>query len=387
MPSPRPSRRWWRSVVTRTRTVKRRWQYGVDGAGHQNLTFARRLTPLPDATSTISFDNGSGVVIGDRGEILTLFHVVRGAAELTVRAAGRQSFGAEIIAADPRSDLAVIVPVPSDEAEPPKLKPIKIGDSGQLRKGAFLIALGNSFNAALDGTPSASWGILSNIARKLDFGQEDSGPPTKTPLGLAAFPTLLQLDTKLNLGMSGGAVINLKGELVGITTMASSPAGFDALAGYAVPMDRITRRAIATLKEGKEVEYGLLGIRADPKRTNFVGEVQPDSPAALGQLQIHDQIVAVNGIPVTDFESLILAVNAYPAGEAVRLRIDRDGESLERTIVLAKLRVDGVDGEVIATNRPKPWRGLRVEYGSTKDPRSALRLASRLFPASWSWRF
>ncbi len=70
------------------------------------------------------------MVIGDHGEILTLFHVVRGARELTVRAAGKQEFKAEIIAADPRSDLAVIVPALSDEADPPKLKPIEMGDSG-----------------------------------------------------------------------------------------------------------------------------------------------------------------------------------------------------------------------------------------------------------------
>ena len=188
----------------------------------------------------ISFDNGSGVVIGDRGEILTLFHVVRGAAELTVRAAGRQSFDAEIIAADPRSDLAVIVPVLSDEADLPKLKPIKIGDSGQLRKGAFLIALGNSFNAALDGTPRQAGESCRTSPASSSSEQKT---PVRRPSAAGSggdFPLCLQLDTKLNLGMSGGAVINLKGELVGITTMASSPAGFDALAGYAVPMDRIT---------------------------------------------------------------------------------------------------------------------------------------------------
>lgn len=223
-----------------------------------------------------------------------------------------------------------------------------------------MIALGNAFNAARDGTASASWGILSNISRKLELDREDSIGPPRT-LGLVNYPTLLQLDAKLNLGMSGGAVINLKGEMVGLTTMASSPAGFDAQAGYAIPMDRIIRRAIATLKEGKEVEYGLLGIRADPKYSNYVFEVSPNSPAALGQLQVNDQIVAVNGLPVTDFESLILAVNVYPAGEAVRLKIHRGDETLERTIVLAKLFVDG---EVIATNRPQPWRGLRVEYTS-----------------------
>jgi S1-C subfamily serine protease len=316
---------------------------------------------LENSSSTISLDNGAGVVIGDHGEILTLFHVVRGARELVVRATGKQEFRAEIIAADPRSDLAVIVPAAGDEADPPKLKPIKMGDAGTLRKGAFLIALGNSFNAARDGSASASWGILSNIARRLEFETDEYAPGPQKTLGLMHFPTLLQLDTKLNLGMSGGAVINLKGELVGITTMASSPAGFDALAGYAVPMDRIIRRAIATLKEGKEVEYGFLGLRADNKYSNRVSELTENSPALLGQLRIDDQIIAVNDIPVTDFESLILAVNAFSAGDAIRLKIVRGDQVLERTIVLAKL---AVDGEVIASNRPKPWRGLRVEYSS-----------------------
>ena len=91
-----------------------------------------------------------------------------------VRAADRQVFYAEIIAADPRSDLAVIAPIENDGAEAPKLKPLLIGDAGKLRKGAFLIALGNSFNSARDGKPSASWGILSNIARKLDMDLDDN---------------------------------------------------------------------------------------------------------------------------------------------------------------------------------------------------------------------
>jgi serine protease Do len=340
------------------------------------LEFPGRDARFSDSSELISFDNGSGVVVGDRGEILTLFHVVRGARQLLVRAAGRQLFEAEIIAADPRSDLAVIVPVSSDGAEFPKLKPIVLGDATRLRKGAFLLALATSFNAARDGTASASWGILSNIARRLDFDREDAIGPfsAKTPV-LRHFPTLLQLDAKLNLGMSGGAVVNLKGELVGMTTMSSSPAGFDALAGYAIPMDKIARRAIDTLKEGKEVEYGLLGLRADSKHSNIVTELNANSPAALGQLQTNDQIVAVNGIPVTDFDTLVLAVNVYPAGESVRLKIIRNDKTLERTIVLAKLQVDG---EVIATNRPKPWRGLRVEYSSVLQRATEFNFAEKI---------
>ncbi len=320
-----------------------------------------RVTRLPEPSNLISFDFGSGVVIGDRGQILTMYHVVKGARELIVRAADRQEFDAEIIAADPRSDLAVIAPTENDGAEPPKLKPLAIGDAGKLRKGAFLIALGNSFNAARDGKPSASWGILSNIAASSTSDLDDTMNARPKTVRLLNYPTLLQLDSKLNLGMSGGAVINLKGELVGLTTMAASPAGFDAMAGYAIPMDKLGRRAVETLKEGKEIEYGLLGIKADANFTNRVGEVTPNSPAALGQLQAGDEIIAVNDTPVFDFDTLVLAVNVYSAGDTVRLKIRRGDETIERTVVLAKV---AVDGEIIATNRPKPWRGLRVDYTS-----------------------
>jgi S1-C subfamily serine protease len=324
----------------------------------------RRNFLAVDPEEMVSFDFGSGVVVGENGQILTLFHVVRGAARLVVRAAGRQTFDAEVIAADPRSDLAVIAPRAMHGVESPRLKPIAIGDSSRLRKGSFLIALGNPFNAARDGSPSASWGILSNLARRLDpdFTQASG---SRRP-GLPNYPTLLQLDAKLNLGMSGGAVINLKGELVGITTSASSPAGFDSQAGYAIPMDRLGRRAVETLKLGKEIEYGLLGIQADASLSNRVHSVNRNSPAAFGLLQADDEIIAVNDAPVSDFDSLILAINAYSAGESVRLKIRRKDVVIERTIVLAKYPVDG---EVIATNRPAAWRGLRVDYTTVTDYR------------------
>ncbi len=306
----------------------------------------------------VSFDYGSGVVIGDRGEILTTFHVVKGAARLVVRAAERQSFEAEILAADPRSDLAVIAPRELPGLAPPKLKPIALGDSTRLRKGSFLMALGNPFNAAWDGRPAASWGILANVARRLLPSEDDQ---MKRAVQLRHYPTLLQLDAKLNLGMSGGAVINLKGELVGVTTAAASAAGFDAQAGYAIPMDAMGRRAVELLKQGREVEYGFLGIGLDEQGTNKVASAQSGTPADQAGLLMDDVIVAVNDTPVTDSESLMLAINTLPAGATVRLKILRRGEPLEKSVELAKYHVAG---EVIATNRPTAWRGLRVDYMS-----------------------
>ncbi len=323
-----------------------------------------------DEPDLISFDYGSGVVVGDHGEILTTFHVIKGAERLIVRAAERQQFLAEVIAGDPRSDLAVIAPVEVEGMAGPRLRPIKIGDAATLRKGSFLLALGNPFNAARDGKPSASWGILSNLARRVEADLDEMRAP-RAALRLPNYPTLLQLDAKLNLGMSGGAVVNLKGELVGITTSAASPQGFDAMAGYAIPMDRLGRRALETLRQGKEVEYGFLGIKADMGFTNHVDQVQAGSPAANAQLLRGDEILSVGGVTVVDFDTLILAINSFGPGEEVKLKIRRGGEVLERAVVLDKYPVDG---EVIVTNRPKPWRGLRVDYPSPLDVRAAAPL-------------
>ncbi len=312
----------------------------------------------PFGPDTLTFDYGSGVVVGDKGEILTAFHMVKGASRIHVRSLGNPEFEAEIIAADPRSDLAVIVPREFKGLPSPKLPPLPLGDATKLRKGAFLVALGNPFNAAQrDGRPSASWGILSNVARRIEQLDENQ------PLSLKNYPTLLQLDSKLNLGMSGGAVINLKGELVGLTSSSANAAGFDAMAGYAIPLDAMGRRAVEALRQGKEVEYGFLGIGLDrPTRSTRVTQAQPGTPAAIGNVLVDDIILAVGDTPLHDVDDLVLAINAVPVGNQVRLKIRRRNEIIERTVELAKFRVDG---EVIATNRPPAWRGLRVDFTST----------------------
>ena len=325
-----------------------------------------------DQPDYVASDYGSGVVIGDKGEILTAFSVVKGASRLLVRAMGTSDFDAEVIAADPRSDLAVIAPRevshrfrpdnarPSPSVDLNKLRPLVLGDATKLRKGNFLLALGNPFNSSRDGRSSASWGILANIARRLDSMHLDSEPNKRQ---LRHYPTLLQLDAKLNLGMSGGAVVNLKGELVGLTTDAANVGGFDAQAGYAIPIDPLTRRAIDTLRQGLEVEYGFLGISLSKDGSNRIGaDVRPGTPAGEGGLLIDDTILSIGDRPVVDADTLVMAVNAYSPGLPIKLRIRRDGKEVEKTVVLAKLPVSG---EVIATSRPEAWRGLRVDFVST----------------------
>jgi serine protease Do len=308
----------------------------------------------------IASDFGSGVVIGEKGEILTTFHVVKGASRLVVRSFGGKVFDAEILAADPRSDLAVIVPRDMPRVQKPVLKPIALGDGTKLRKGMFLLALGNPFNAGRDGKASASWGILANIARRIDPSQVE--PALRQ---LRHYPTMLQLDAKLNLGMAGGAVINLKGEMVGLTTNAANVGGFDSQAGYALPIDTMTRRAIEALKQGKEVEYGFLGVMLSTTNSNEIKGVQVGTPAGEGGLMQGDEVVSIGGLPVVDSDSLVLSVNSFAPGERIAVRVRREGVIIEKTVVLSKLPMKG---EVIATNRPIVWRGLRVDFVST-DPR------------------
>lgn len=345
-----------------------------EGRGEETLAIkGRNPAPLPVAAAggvfggvdplgddQVSFDYGSGVVVGDEGQILTAYHVVKGASRLRVKAAGRQQFEAEIIAADPRSDLAVIVPREGRDLPRPRLTPVPLGDATKLRKGSFLVALGNPYNAARDGRASASWGILANLARRIEPTPRET---SNRELQLRHYPTLLQLDSKLNLGMSGGAVVNMRGELVGLTTGAANASGFDAQAGYAVPVDALGRRVIERLIQGKEAEYGFLGIglleaQQSPK-TNLVGSVQAGTPASDGGLVVGDEILSVGGLPVVDSSSLVAAVNTFTPGVPIRLEIVREGERLTKTVLLSKFPLVG---EVIATNRDTPWRGLRVDY-------------------------
>lgn len=301
-------------------------------------------------------ESGSGVVVGAKGEILTAYHLVRGARRLRVRAAGAE-FDAEILAADPRTDLAVIVPRPGSSMPAP-LAPLPVGDASRLRPGSFVLTLGNPYNAARDGKATASFGIVANVARRIE-------PPRGDNPNVRQFfqfqPTLLQLDSRLNLGMSGGAVVNLKGELVGITSSEASASGFDAAAGYAIPLDSRGRRAVEALMKGEEVEYGFIGISLGPG-ANVVGQVRPGTLAAKAELSTGDRILAVGERELGDEESALpLALAEVPAGATVTLRVLHQGRVVERTVVMSKYPVAG---EVIATTRPEPWRGARVDFSS-----------------------
>jgi S1-C subfamily serine protease len=330
---------------------------------------------------------GSGVVIDEReGLVLTLAHVVRKAVKIYVRLPGGRGSWADIHALDPRSDLAVLRLI--DRV--PNLKALKLGDGDKLRKGDFLLSLSNPFAAGFaDGSPSASWGIVSNLRRRATGMLSDYEPADRTArLPLYCFNTLIQTDTRLNLGCSGGALLNLQGELVGLTSSLAGIAGGETPGGFAVPLSAGMRRIIEVLRRGEEAEYGFLGVflqRADriPHGSVQIESVLADGPAERGHLRGRtgagfrgeggDFILSINETPVHSNDELFLAVGMHLAGSTVRVEVAAtpDGPRRIRSVRLAKFPV--MEEPIIASRRPKARGGLRVDWSSTIVPRLRLR--------------
>jgi S1-C subfamily serine protease len=315
---------------------------------------------------------GSGIVIDPNGLVLTCYHVVRDATKVYVRLPGGKGAYAEIHAGDPRSDLAVLA-VQDKKLLP--LKALKLGDGGGVRKGSLVLGLANPYAAGFrDGSPSASWGIISNIRRRVPARLESDAQYKP----LAQLGTLLQTDVRLNLGCSGGALIDLKGELIGITSALAAVTGVDTPGGFALPMDDGIKRVIEVLKRGEEVEYGFLGVvfartTEGARRIDgaVVSRVIPGSPAADPKHglkgdpagQKGDTIVAINGIKVQDSDDVFLILGTLLAGSTARVEVVQapGGKSEVIPFTLAKAYVPGT---IVASKKPEAVGGLRVDYAS-----------------------
>jgi serine protease Do len=304
---------------------------------------------------------GTGIVIDVGGLILTNAHVVRNATKVYVRLPGGKGSYADIYASDPRSDLAVLKLLdPPDD-----LKPIKFGDGDKVRKGQFVVVLSHQFAAGFrDGSPSASVGMISNLRRRAPGARTEFDRERQT---LHHHGTLLQVDTQINLGASGGALLNIKGELIGITTSLAALSGIETPGGFAVPLDAGMRRIIEVLRRGQEVEYGFLGVHLAFDNTNQkngvpITGVATGSPAQQARLSMADTIVGINGMPIRDNDDLFLLVGANLAGSTVRLEVaNLQGQKRFVPVKLAKYYVPG---PVIAAQRPPAHFGLRVDYSS-----------------------
>ncbi len=312
---------------------------------------------------------GSGIVVDPAGLVLTNFHVVQDATKIFVRLPGGKGSYANIHAADTRADLAIL------KLLNPKVLPLKalaIGDASKLKRGQWVLSLANPYAAGFrDGQPSASWGILSNIRRRVAASWKEEERAAKP---LSHFGTLLQIDARLNLGCSGGALLNLQGECVGITSSLAALEGGETPGGFAIPLDVGMMRIVEVLKRGEEVEYGFLGIGlpnpeqipADSRGVPIT-RVIPGSPAkqsgliGLSDLDATDVLLAVNGLKIYEADDLLVALSSHLAGAKVRLDVRKSGgETTQVDVRLAKLLVP--TKRIVTSLGKRPFvRGIRVD--------------------------
>jgi serine protease Do len=275
---------------------------------------------------------GSGFVIHPEGYIVTNAHVVEGTSEVQVRLASGRRLKGTVIGRDGRVDLA-LVKVESKE----KLSVLPLGDSDQLRVGEFVMALGHPF----DLEQTVTFGIVSRKGAPL--------PQTATP----GFD-FVQTDAAVNPGNSGGPLVNMAGQVVGVNTMAARNGSI----GFAIPSNLIKTLLPDLASKGK-VEWGWLGVRIDEITEDNVAtyglaeprgvgiqSVMPDQPAAKAGLRAKDIVLAIDGAAVSTPRDLQRVIGKTPAGKAVRLLLIREGQEQELVVTVGPYPSED--------DRPKP---------------------------------
>lgn len=316
-------------------------------------------TPKMEAT-------GSGVIISSDGYIVTNNHVVDGADELTVTLEDNREFNARIIGTDPTTDLALI------KIDGKNLPTLPIGDSDKIKVGEWVIAVGNPFG--FNNTVTA--GIVSAKARTL--GQN----------GVESF---IQTDAAINKGNSGGALVNTKGELIGINAMLFSETGSYSGYGFAIPTS-IMNKVVADLKEYGTVQRAYLGIKGqdilkyldsqkvDGKEapdlgTNagvYVAEVEDNSAGADAGLKTGDVITGIDGKDVTKMAELQEIINSKRPGDKATITWMRNKKTMSKTVTMKNnqgntkvVKKAGLDvlGANVAPVSDKLKTQLGISYG------------------------
>ena len=281
---------------------------------------------------------GSGVIISKDGYIVTNNHVVEGADEITVKLNDNRELKGRIIGTDPSTDLALI------KIEGDDFPTLPIGDSEALKVGEWVLAVGNPFN--LNSTVTA--GIVSAKARSIG-GQASNGQG-------ANIQSFIQTDAAINQGNSGGALVNARGELVGINAMLYSPTGAYSGYGFAIPTSMMTK-VVADLKQFGTVQRALLGIRGSALDTDLqtderwaeelkkkaeelgvkegvvVAEVI-DGGSAAGVLKENDVIVSLDGKKISKFTDLQETLAKHRPGDKVKVKVVRNKKEQEFELTL-----------------------------------------------------
>ncbi|HEY8571376.1 Do family serine endopeptidase [Phenylobacterium sp.] len=269
---------------------------------------------------------GSGVIVRPDGVIVTNNHVVQGGQEITVALADRREFPARILLQDPRADLAVL------KIEPPageRLPTLSIDDTSDTEVGDLVLAIGNPFGVG----QTVTNGIISALNRSVD------------PTGGEAVSAYIQTDAAINQGNSGGALVDMDGDLIGINSFILSRSGTSSGVGFALPATVVRRVVETAVGGGRQVVRPWLGARLQsitPQMAEalglraptgaVVGDLWPGGSAQRAGLRAGDVITSIDGQPATDAASVIYAIGAHRPGEPVRIEVLRGGRTERLTL-------------------------------------------------------
>ena len=311
-----------------------------DGSPFQNSPMCQGAAPGGNAAPQQKFRAlGSGVVINaEKGYVVTNNHVVDNATKIQVQLSDGRRYEAKVIGKDPRSDIALI-----QLQDFKNLTAIKIADSDSLRVGDYTVAIGNPYGLG----ETVTSGIVSALGR--------SG------LNVENYENFIQTDAAINRGNSGGALVNLNGELIGINTAILAASGGNIGIGFAIPGNMAMELAQQLIATG-EVKRGQLGIKGtemtadmarafnvDAQRGAFVSEVLPKSAAATAGIKAGDIITSLNKKQISSFAALRAEVGSLPVGTKLELGLLRDGKPLTVTVELQQSSQDKVDSATIYT--------------------------------------
>ncbi|MGH9309010.1 MAG: DegQ family serine endoprotease [Vicinamibacterales bacterium] len=299
---------------------------------------------------------GSGVIVRADGYILTNNHVVDGAEEVNVELTDGRSLKAKVVGTDAPSDLAVL------KIEGSNLQTLSLGDSDAVRVGDVVLAVGNPLGVG----QTVTMGIVSAKGRA-------------TGIGDGSFEDFIQTDAPINQGNSGGALVNTRGELVGINSQILTPSGGNIGIGFAIPAN-MARNVMSQLIDHGEVRRGMLGVTIQPVTSDIarslgltevhgalVNTVNPGSPAEKAGVRRGDVITAVNGGGVKDYNDLRNQVAQLLPGSKVKLTVVRDGKEQVLDATLAEL-----ESSRAATGRNEPGDDP-TGFGMTVAPLTAER--------------
>ncbi len=280
---------------------------------------------------------GSGVIIdAAKGYVVTNNHVVDNATSIKVQLSDGRKLDAKMVGKDPRSDIALI-----QIQDPKNLTAIKLADSDALRVGDYTVAIGNPFGLG----ETVTSGIVSALGR--------SG------LNAENYENFIQTDAAINRGNSGGALVNLNGELIGINTAILAPDGGNIGIGFAIPSNMVKNLTAQMVEFGqvKRGELGILGtelnselakaMKVDAQRGAFVSQVMPNSSAAKAGIKAGDVITTLNGKPVSSFAALRAEVGSMPVGSKVSLGLLREGKPVTVNLELQQSSQNQVDAGTI----------------------------------------